>query len=292
MFARSPWRTLARCLLLATAAGCGLAALFVLSGSQPRWPSGPYAAARAQGLADLATALISLGVGAAGAIHNARRIAQGETLLRAPAAFAGGVGIFLAMLSIWLLGLIGIGLVTEPIRRSNQNWLAGVAVAPLLVAMAAAGWPLLAACFGDRPPGASETIGLLRRALAYAALASGVLTLLAAAQADKAGQALIVAAPTALGLIGIGAAIAAAPQGGWPSLLAAVLGYLGGAFCALALSLAGAGFFTAYDPRAALLLGIVLVPVGSALFCAYALAIAIAAGRALALVGRLRRAFP
>lgn len=291
MLARIPWRTLARWFLYATAAACGLAALFVFGGSKPRWPSGPYAAARAQSLADLATALTCLGVGAAGALHNARRIARGETLLRAPAAFAGGVGIFLAMLSIWLLGVIAIGLVTEPIRPSNQNWLAGLGVAPLLAVMAAAGRPLLAACFGDRPPAASDTIALLRRTLAGAALATGAVTLLAATQADRTGPALFTAAPIAFGLLGIGAAIASAPRGGWLSLVAALVGYLGGAFCAFMLSLAVAGFVTAHDPREAFLLGIIMIPVGFALACAYALALAIAAGRTPAVVGRLRRAF-
>ena len=291
MLSRIPWPTLARNVLFTLAALCCLGALYAFDISRIRWPSGPNAAFRLQSLADMATAMTCFAVAAAGFTHNAGRIGRGETLWRAPAALAGGAGVFLAMLSVWLLGEIAVGLFAEPIRSYDQTWLLGAATSPLLGTAAAGGWLLLIVCFGERPPAATDAFRLLARAFAGAALAAGLAVLAAAIATQEAGEALAIAAPTALGLIGLSAAIAANRRGGWAFALKAALGYLAGAFCALSLSLIVAGFVGSRDPRELFLLAIFFGPIGLALLGGYVAALSLAAGRAADHARRLRRAF-
>lgn len=279
MLERVSWRSVARIVLFALAGACLLGALAAFEPSRIRWPSGPNAAYRLRSLADLATAMTCLGVAAAGMIHNARRIGRGETLWRAPAALAGGVGVFVALLSVWWLGEIAVGLAVDPIRSSDQTWLLGLAAAPVLGLTAATGAMLLMICFGDRMPAAAHTMRLLLRALSGVALVAGLAAFATAARAQAAEEAVTIAAPMALGLIGLSFAVASrARLDGW-ALTQAVAGYLLGAFCALNLSLIVAGFFAAYDPRAIFLYWIFFAPVGLAVAAVYAAAGSLAAGR-------------
>lgn len=290
MLARISWPVIVRYALLAIAAACCLFALAVLADSKIRWPSGPYAAFRLHALADLATALTCLGVSAAAAIHNARRIGRGETLWRAPAALAGGVGIFVAMLSVWLLGEMAAGLIAEPVGLYDLNWLVGFAVAPLLALAATAGWLLLAVSFGARPPSGQQATKLLLRVLGGSMLAAGLACLMAATQAKEPVRALLTGAPMAFGLYGLAAAAMTRSHDGGPALVQASAGYVGGSVASLCLSAAVAGWCAAYDPLSAFFYPIVMIPVGLALVAAYGVAVLIAAGRVADCARRLRRA--